>query len=221
MHSTVKIQQVLEVIADRLNYQPDGELMIIPSSDFTARGLEARDVGIILLYLQRNHNALITWYQPGGFEVSEGRFAGISKDDTYHISIERGFMKYINFFNGEIDKNHIVALTADSYDPKTGVLTITPNIKVHISRSNNVNKNEQCRLMKKLFSSDRSLKNGVNGHDLLTVHKGVSLRDSQKTKIRNLRTTINKKVTEAEGPKKLIRLRKEVLYIDPTYLLKD
>lgn len=109
------------------------------------------------------------------------------------------------------------------YIDKNGILHLSPTAKVEIAKNKKVKrpkgqKYEQCRLLECLFKSVNSLNKGVKFSTILGVSE-LKIGEKQSKKISNTVSEINKKVTGAGGPKRLIFYQEKKVYIDKSYLL--
>ena len=117
-----------------------------------------------------------------------------------------------------------IKLVPESYDKRKGVLHLAPFHLRAIAGKTGVKRPKggkymQCWIMECLFKSDRTLLNGVEISTILNVSKSVfSNNDNMKRKIQNAVAEINKKVAEAGGPKKLLRIDSTKVIVEQSYL---
>ena len=129
-------------------------------------------------------------------------------------------------YDSETDWLNHLNLSTENYNKATGSLELMPGKAVSIPRKGKVKKSTgakyfECKVMEKLFDSKTTLSNGVSFHSLLGIHQNVTLKRSDVKKVTNVRTAINKKLSEETGLKKLIIVRRNKAYINHLYLLKD
>ncbi len=110
----------------------------------------------------------------------------------------------------------------EHYDKRKGVLYLSATDRVVIARRGSAKKvsglkYDQCHLLACLFKNVNTLNKGVKISKVLGVSE-VKITDSDIKKVRNLLQEINEKVTEVGGPKKLVRLQSQKVFIDSSYL---
>ena len=110
----------------------------------------------------------------------------------------------------------------EHYDKRKGILYLSPTDKVIIARRGSAKKlnglkYDQCHLLACLFKNVNTLNKGVKISKVLGVSE-VKITDSDIKKVRNLLQEINEKVTAVGGPKKLVRLQSQKVFIDSSYL---
>jgi len=126
----------------------------------------------------------------------------------------------------EQEQKQIIALKPESYNKTTGTLEVKPGMAISIPKAGKVKKSTgekyfECKVMEKLFNSPTTLSNGVSFHSLLGIHKDKPLKETDIKKVTNVRTAINKKLSDKLGLKKLIILNRNKAYVNHLYLLKD
>ena len=117
----------------------------------------------------------------------------------------------------DIDK-----LGTDSYNKRSGILTLNPTLKIDFSnkgkvRRANGKKYMQPELLELMFKNVNTLSSGVSFSRFLGV-KYDKKNKKHKKKIDNTIDEINNKISEKNGPSKLIFLQGEKIYIDKSYL---
>ncbi len=117
-------------------------------------------------------------------------------------------------------------LRPESYNKATGSLELKPGLALSIPRKGKVKKSTgekylECKVMEKLFHSQTTLSDGVSFHSLLGIHKDKQLTENDVKKVTNVRTAINKKISDETRLKKLIIISRKKAYINHLYLLKD
>ena len=123
----------------------------------------------------------------------------------------------------ELRKSVVIdKLGTDSYNKRSGVLTLSPTLKIDFSnkgkvRRTNGKKYMQPELLELVFKNVNTLSSGVSFSRFLGV-KYDKKNKNHKKKIDNTIDEINKKVSEKNGPRKLIFLQGEKIYIDKSYL---
>ncbi len=99
-------------------------------------------------------------------------------------------------------------LDTDSYNKNSGILTLTPFVKIDYSnagsvRRKNGNKYKQPQLLEMLFKNVNTLKQGISFSKILGVNDSIITRNHVKN-IRNTIQEINGKITDIGGPDNLI-----------------
>lgn len=110
----------------------------------------------------------------------------------------------------------------EHYDKRKGILYLSPTDKVIIAKRGSAKKvnglkYDQCHLLACLFKNVNTLNKGVKISMVLGVSE-PKITNSDIKKVRNLLQEINEKVTEVGGPKKLVRLQSQKVFIDSSYL---
>lgn len=115
-----------------------------------------------------------------------------------------------------------IRLRPESYDKHTGVLSLAPFHdrriagKAGVKRSNG-KKYDQCRVMECVFSSDKTLRQGVEISSVLSINKNIVDKTTTK-KIENTKTAINNKVAAGGGPKNLLKIQNGKIFLNNSYL---
>lgn len=125
-----------------------------------------------------------------------------------------------NTRQGKITDLH--PLEPKHYSDRKGVLTLSPTANVLIVKNGKVKrpngqKYEQCLILEKLFKNVNTLKQGVLFRTILGVNDHKIDRKMDK-KIRNTVSEINNKVSEAGGPKNLIKVQNKKVFVNNSYL---
>ena len=99
-------------------------------------------------------------------------------------------------------------LDTDNYNKNSGILTLTPYVKIDYSnagsvRRKNGNKYKQPQLLEMLFKNVNTLKQGVSFSKILGVNDSIITGNHVKN-IRNTIQEINGKITDIGGPDNLI-----------------
>lgn len=110
----------------------------------------------------------------------------------------------------------------EHYDKRKGILYLSPTDKVIIAKRGSAKKvnglkYDQCHLLACLFKNVNTLNKGVKISMVLGVSES-KITNSDIKKVRNLLQEINEKVIELGGPKKLVRLQGQKVFIDSSYL---
>ncbi len=114
-------------------------------------------------------------------------------------------------------------LEPEHYNKSSGVLSLSSTDKVKIAkrgsavRKSNNKKYAQCWLMECVFSSVKTMKEGVHMAKILGVSRSKIGIDEIK-KVTNIVQEINGKITEAGGPENLIKLQKKEVFVNNSYL---
>ena len=114
-------------------------------------------------------------------------------------------------------------LQPEHYDKKTGILTISPYLKVRIAkrgnatRKSNNKKYAQCWLLECVFNSVKTMDEGVHIAKILDVSRSKIGNDEIK-KVTNIVQEINEKITDANGPNNLIKLQTKYVFVNGSYL---
>jgi len=113
-------------------------------------------------------------------------------------------------------------LQPEHYDKRKGILYLSPTDKVIIAKRGSAKKvnglkYDQCHLLACLFKNVNTLNKGVKISMVLGVSES-KITNSDIKKVRNLLQEINKKVTAVGGPKKLVRLQSQKVFINNSYL---
>ncbi len=118
-------------------------------------------------------------------------------------------------------------LDIHSYRSKNGILYFNGQavliVKQQLKLTNPKKESMQGRAMKLLFNDVNSLRNGVPLRKIVNS-KGViqnTLKDFQRKQAKNHIAEINKKFRDVSGGRNLIKMRKDVFYIDPELLEID
>lgn len=114
-------------------------------------------------------------------------------------------------------------LTTKNYDSTNGVLYINNGAVRIVKQKNRLSgKNEsmQGRAMRLLFNDVNSMKNGISLRKISSFSSvvGQSLGRLQRASAKNQITEINNKIKPVTDGKKLIKIAKDICYIDPMYL---
>lgn len=126
----------------------------------------------------------------------------------------------------EQEQKQAIVLKPESYNKATGTLELKPGLAISIPKQGKVKKSTgekyfECKIMEKLFNSQTTLSDGVSFHSLVGIHKDKRLKSGDIKKVENVRTAINKKLSDELGLKKLIKLQRNKAYINHLYLLKN
>lgn len=126
----------------------------------------------------------------------------------------------------EKEQKQAITLKPESYNKATGTLEIKPGVAISIPKQGKVKKSTgekyfECKVMEKLFNSHTTLSDGVSFNALVGIHKDKTLTESDVKKVTNVRTAINKKLSDEIGLKQLIILNRNKAYINHLYLLKN
>ncbi len=110
----------------------------------------------------------------------------------------------------------------EHYDKRKGILYLSPTDKVIVAKRGSAKKvnglkYDQCHLLACLFKTVNTLNKGVKISMVLGVSE-PKITNSDIKKVRNLLQEINEKVTAVGGPKKLVRLQSQKVFIDSSYL---
>lgn len=234
MTSEEQIRGVLAVIRQSQAVSPKGLPFMVPVEKLELYP----DHHAILAKLEHEYLAIKVKQRPNAQNLGEADLE--LAEEEFSTSQWRDYMSYSISADPEFD--HIydelvgtmaqastltnIALVVESYHKATGVLEIAPRHSVMIAGRGKATKSTgkkyfECHVMDKLFASPKKLKDGVDFREIFTVRSGTALAKTEIKKVLNARTAINKKVTEAEGLKKLIITQGERLYINQSYLLKD
>lgn len=114
-------------------------------------------------------------------------------------------------------------LEPEHYNKKSGVLSLSPTDKVKIAkrgsavRKSNNKKYAQCWLMECVFSSVKTMKDGVHMAKILGVSRS-KIGDDEIKKVANIVQEINGKILEVGGPENLIKLQKKEVFVNSSYL---
>ncbi len=108
----------------------------------------------------------------------------------------------------EYESFAIEHLDTDSYNKNSGILTLTPYVKIDYSnagsvRRKNGNKYKQPQLLEMLFKNVNTLKQGISFSKILGVNDSIITGNHVKN-IRNTIQEINGKITDIGGPDNLI-----------------
>jgi hypothetical protein len=119
-------------------------------------------------------------------------------------------------------KAHIHQLEPKHYSVRKGILSLSPTLDLSIAikgktRRPDGKKYLQCELMEKLFKTVNTLKSGIYFRTFLGVNDHLIDRKAEK-KIRNTVTEINNKVSEVGGPKSLIKIQNQKIFVNSSYL---
>lgn len=118
-------------------------------------------------------------------------------------------------------KLHI--LEPEHYNKKTGVLTLSPTDKVMIAkrgnaiRKSNGKKFDQCWVLECVFKSVKTMNDGVHIAKILDVSR-AKIGEKEIKKVLNIVQEINEKVTDVNGPEKLIKLQNKHVFVNSSYL---
>jgi hypothetical protein len=118
--------------------------------------------------------------------------------------------------------NTPVRLQPTNYNTVRGELTVPGNDPIPIAiknkaRRSNGTEYSQCHLMRLVFHSVKSMKEGVKYTRILSVNESM-LNDKKKSQIKNYVDEINRKVSDTTNIDKLIKMQKNKVYINNSYL---
>lgn len=113
-------------------------------------------------------------------------------------------------------------LEPEHYNKRKGVLLLSPTDKVFIAKRGKVKRNngkkyDQCYLLELLFNNVNTLKSGVSFSRFLGV-SATKIGKNEEKKIRNTMQEINEKVADVGGPKNLIKMQNQKVFINSSYL---
>jgi hypothetical protein len=114
-----------------------------------------------------------------------------------------------------------IHLKPENYDKAKGILYLTQFHdrqiagKAGVKRPNG-KKYEQCWVMERVFMSNKTLKDGVEISTILGVSKSVAKTTTKK--IENTKTAINNKVAANGGPKNLLKIQNNKIFLNNSYL---
>ncbi len=116
----------------------------------------------------------------------------------------------------------LLALRPEDYDKNAGILQLAPFKYVVIARlgkakKKNGKKTTECWLLECVFKSVNTQKSGVTFSKVLGVNTAL-IGKTEKRKVINAVDAINKKVTEADGPEKLIKIQEGKIFVNTSYL---
>lgn len=124
----------------------------------------------------------------------------------------------------EVSKIAVHKFRPSHYSSRKGILQISssPEHDVKIAKNGKVKKPngqkyEQCWFMECLFKNVNSLKSGVDFSRLVSVKK-EKIGKKEAKKIRNTVAEINKKITDKGGPKNLIKIQNQKMFLNSSYL---
>jgi hypothetical protein len=114
-----------------------------------------------------------------------------------------------------------IHLKPEDYDKDNGVLRLTQFHDRKIAGKAGINRPnrkryEQCWVMECVFSSSKTLKDGVEISSILRVSKSVAKTTTKK--IENTKTAINNKVAADGGPKNLLKIQNDKIFLNNSYL---
>lgn len=113
-------------------------------------------------------------------------------------------------------------LSPESYNKEKGTITLRPGLKVAISLSNkakrpNGTKYNQCWLLERIFRNVNTIRLGVSFSQITGLSRANITKNHIK-KIRNDVNEINSKISLVGGPKDLIKVQRERVFINNSYL---
>jgi len=115
-----------------------------------------------------------------------------------------------------------IKLQSINYNSSKGEFLLPGNDPVPIAARNKVRRAngsefKQCRLMRLLFKSVKSMKEGVKYTSFLTVSES-KLDSKMKSQVKNIVDEINRKVSDATDIDKLIKMKNNKVFINNSYL---
>lgn len=121
-----------------------------------------------------------------------------------------------------IEQIKLHKLEPKHYSTRTGKLTLSPLVEISFAnkgktRRKNGDKYLNCLMLEKLFKTVYSLKSGIYFRTFLGVNDFLIDKKLEK-KIRNTVTEINKKVSDVGGPKNLIKIQHNKIFVNSSYL---
>lgn len=114
-----------------------------------------------------------------------------------------------------------IHLKPSSFNPKTGILSITPFLDFDLSYNKQKPAKEQKAFLERFFRNGATLKSGLTYYQLSVSNRLTPVNEKMLKKYTNHQTQINKKFTEVTGLKKLIIYKEKVFRINPLYLEKS
>jgi len=117
--------------------------------------------------------------------------------------------------------NHLI-LQPSYYDKQKGTFTVPGYEPVLIAKWGKTHNKDnveyaQCRLMRLVFNNVNTLQNGVSYHRVLSVHERL-IDNKKRAKVKNNVDEINRKLTDKLGYKKIIKMQKNRVFINSSYL---
>jgi hypothetical protein len=221
----------LKVLSTREGYKCI-KMKHLPEMGISEDGFETRDVMAHVQLLPNFNETAMAFYKYLKYRRKPDSITKVYPNEDWS-SLEDRFSTNepdidwsLKEYPDENDWLNKIRLGVESYNKATGSLELIPGKAVSIPRRGKVKKSTgekylECKVMEKLFSSKTTLSNGVDFHSLLGIHKDITLKPSDVKKVTNVRTAINKKLSDETGLKKLIKLNRNKAYINHLYLLKN
>lgn len=119
--------------------------------------------------------------------------------------------------------NEVIKLNELSYDKKLGVIHLSPYhqrtiaVKGKATNPNTGEKYVQCRVLDCVFKSVKTLQQGTTFSRILGVND-AKVNEKMRRRIENAVAEINKKAAKDSGPKSLIKIQKDRVFLNNSYL---
>lgn len=122
----------------------------------------------------------------------------------------------------KVNKIDIHRLEPKHYSVRKGVLTLSPIVEISFANKGKTKRKDgtkylQCNLLERLFYSVYTLNNGVNFRSFLGYNDHLITKKMEK-KISNTVSEINLKVSGVGGPKNLIKIQNQKIFVNSSYL---
>lgn len=113
-------------------------------------------------------------------------------------------------------------LLPEHYDKVKGILHLSPALKVVIAKRGKAKRNGkekyfECWLLECVFKTVNSQKTGADFSKILSL-QASKIGSAEKRKVRNAVDSINTKIVNAEGPKNLLKIQSNKVFVNSSYL---